>query len=206
LQLKDGTEFGASVSACPKLDYIAGYKFWGIDEISQTLHLPECTSNELDRSDDLNHLELWAPKLSSLTLQTCYDMEHLRILPKDGAPIKVNLLGTQLDKKSLQHLEQHPRVGPSNIKYEDDPMIAEMLEDHMNRISEGYPETEPDHPKHDTQFFQMLEDLRLEARMHAGLMPAGFDDGFASDGEDHDLGSDEEEEEDEEEEDEGGRR
>ena len=72
-----------------------------------------------------------APKLTELELLDCHDLEHVRLLPREGSPVKVSLMGTTLDKGSLQHLRKHPRIGSSRISYED-PMIDEYIEHMMD--------------------------------------------------------------------------
>ena len=131
MQVADGCNFDKSVSACPNLKRFAAYKLWGLGDAKQKLKLPNCTSFALDRPDGLYHLELVAPKLTELELLDCHDFEHLRLLPREGTPVKVSLMGTTLDKGSLQHLRKHPRVGSSRISYED-PMIDEYIEDMMD--------------------------------------------------------------------------
>ncbi len=64
LQVADGRNFGKSVSACPNLKQISGYKLWGLGDAKQKLNLPNCTTFALDRPDGLYHLELVAPKLT----------------------------------------------------------------------------------------------------------------------------------------------
>ena len=68
LQVHNGSDFGKSVSACPKLKSVYGYKLWGLGDAKHKLSLPECKSISLDRSDGLYHLDLTAPKLTELEL------------------------------------------------------------------------------------------------------------------------------------------
>ena len=120
MQIQKGHNFAASVATCPKLKSFTGYKCWGLGDAKQELYLPECTTIDLERSDDLTHLDLWAPKLEILRLQHCYDLTFLKLEPQHGAPVKVNLFGTELPKKFLQQLKQHPRVGKERISFEAD--------------------------------------------------------------------------------------
>ena len=127
----DGRNFGKSVSACPNLEQISGYKLWGLGDAEQKFNLFDCKTCALDRPDGLYHLEMVAPKLTELELLDCHDLEHVRLLPREGSPVKVSLMGTTLDKGSLQHLRKHPRIGSSRISYED-PMIDEYIEHMMD--------------------------------------------------------------------------
>lgn len=125
LQVNNGKDFGQSLSACPKLKCFSAYKLWGLGGAKQKLILPECRSISLDRSDDLYHLELTAPKLRKLELLDCYDLEYVRLLPREGSPVAVSIFGSDLNKASLKHLQQHPRVGRDRIKVEHP--VHEML-------------------------------------------------------------------------------
>ena len=141
LQVADGRKFGKSVSACPNLKHFSSYKLWGLGDAKQTLNMPNCTTFALDRPDGVYHLELVAPKLTELELLDCHDLEQVRLLPSEGSPVKVSLMGTTLDKGSLQHLCKHSRVGSSRISFED-PMIEEYIEDMMDNPFLSEDETE----------------------------------------------------------------
>ena len=121
MQVNSGAKFNASMAACPNLKSFGAYKFWAFDGLKQKWHLPECTDVDLDRADDLVHLEFWAPKLTHLSLMDCYDLSYFRLLPEQGPRIKIHLCGTaqSLKKSSMQHLEKHPRVGKERINYND---------------------------------------------------------------------------------------
>ena len=66
------TGFGKSLSRSPRLRFFSGYKLWGLRVSKSKTHilvLPSCTDLDLYRSDDLNYLKIWAPKLTDLNLQ-----------------------------------------------------------------------------------------------------------------------------------------
>ncbi len=155
LQVADGRNFGKSVSACPNLKQFSSYKLWGLRDAKQKLNMPNCTTFALDRPDGLYHLELDAPKLTELELLDCQDLEHVRLLPREGSPVKVSLMGTTLDKGSLQHLREHPRVGSSRISFED-PMIEEYIEDMMEN---------PFVPKDETELEKLKEQWRRQSHL-----------------------------------------
>lgn len=54
--------------------------------------LPACTILDLYRSDDLESLDLYAPRLQSLNLQACYCLERVRLHPHGFNHIKVPIL------------------------------------------------------------------------------------------------------------------
>ena len=56
-------------------------------------------------------VDIHAPQLTSLNLQACYSIEHLRLYPKEGPPCSINLLNANIDKQSVRHLQQYARVG-----------------------------------------------------------------------------------------------
>lgn len=56
-------------------------------------------------------IDVHAPQLTSLNLQACYSVEHVRLYPKEGPPCNINLLNANIDKLSVLHLQQHARVG-----------------------------------------------------------------------------------------------
>ncbi len=94
-------------------------QLWGIGGSKQFMRLPECVSLSLYRSDNADHLDIWAPKLISLNLQACYSLEHVRLKPEQGPTVRVNLVNANIDPVSMRHLRQHPRVGPANLGPED---------------------------------------------------------------------------------------
>ena len=93
---------------------------WGIGSGKQKLWLPECTTLALYRSDDLAYLEVWAPKLQGLNLQTCYGLDHLRLHPEEGSKVNVNLENANIDRFSFRHLKQHPRVDKERLSHDED--------------------------------------------------------------------------------------
>lgn len=107
--------------------YSPSLQFWGLG-LKQKLHLPECTVLNLYRSDDLHHLEVWAPKLETLSLQSCYSLDHVRLAPKEGTSVTVNVKNASINRMSLRHLEQHPRVDPEGLSL--DHQEFEDMEDY----------------------------------------------------------------------------
>ncbi|KXZ53461.1 hypothetical protein GPECTOR_7g911 [Gonium pectorale] len=83
--IDDCSRLGESLSACPKLVTLSSYKFWGPDDIYE-LSLPSCESLSLTRSDSLEGLRLWAPKLESLDLQGCFALRTVQLLDQPPAP------------------------------------------------------------------------------------------------------------------------
>jgi hypothetical protein len=73
IHVGDPTGFGPSLGRSPKLERVSAYKLWGLGvgraHQAHVLVLPACEDFDLYRSDDLDHLVLWAPKLKSLNLQ-----------------------------------------------------------------------------------------------------------------------------------------
>lgn len=67
-------------------------------------------------SMELHHLEIYAPKLVDLDLSGNEDLKYVRLKPEQGPAVKIRLIRTQLNKASLEHLQQHPRVGKSRMK------------------------------------------------------------------------------------------
>ena len=69
----DGCELGLSLSRSPKLEAFFGYKLWGLGvgrrKHAHFLVLPSCETLSFYRSDDLDHLILYAPRLKDLNLQ-----------------------------------------------------------------------------------------------------------------------------------------
>ncbi|KAL0046593.1 hypothetical protein WJX82_004847 [Trebouxia sp. C0006] len=116
----NGDWFGSSLTASPKFKEFLAYKLWGIGSGKQKLWLPECTTLALYRSDDLAYLEVWAPKLQGLNLQTCYGLDHLRLHPEEGSKVNVNLENANIDRFSFRHLKQHPRVDKERLSHDED--------------------------------------------------------------------------------------
>ena len=102
------------------MNVVCHLQLWGIGSGKQKLRLPECTTLALYRSDDLAYLEVWAPKLTYLNLQACYGLDHVRLLPMEGSSVEVNLKNANIDRVSLQHLEQHPRVDNERLSHDED--------------------------------------------------------------------------------------
>lgn len=81
--IDDVEDFGPSLSRSPKLRCFFGYKIWGLGgKLLHTLVLPNLTTLNFWRSDDLRKLKLWAPKLEEISLQGCYDITNVQLLSK----------------------------------------------------------------------------------------------------------------------------
>merc|ERR1719186_470871 len=131
LTVMNPTGFGKSISRCPKLETFFGYKLWGLHvprRKTNRLVLPNCNKLELHRSDDLNYLDIWAPKLEDLNLRACFSLDEVNILDRkpngyggpqysfNGTPsqYKVNLINTfDLDEENplgnIGNVTTHPR-------------------------------------------------------------------------------------------------
>lgn len=57
-------------------------------------------------------LDLHAPKLHTLALKTDHSLKHVRLQPNEGSLVEVDTWDCNLDEASMDHLQQHPRVGP----------------------------------------------------------------------------------------------
>lgn len=113
-------------------------QLWGIGDSQKRLYLPECVSFNLYRSDDLDWIEVHAPKLMSLNLQACYSCEHVRLFPKEGPPVGVDFVNANIGTKSLKHLAKHPRVGLENMHgSNDDDDMGGMFGDYPPPIMAG---------------------------------------------------------------------
>ena len=79
----DTSGFGKSISRCPKIEAIVFYKVNGLYVRKPKKHklvLPSCKTLNLHRCEDLNCLDIWAPKLSILRFQACYGLDEVNIL------------------------------------------------------------------------------------------------------------------------------
>jgi len=133
ITVQDSRGFGESLSRSPKLRFFNAYKFWGLScqGNEQVLVLPNCEMLSLDRSDDLTHLEIWAPKLEDLDLEGCFSLTEVNILDDkpDGYPgpeysfsgtpsqYEVNLINT--DNMEDGNLTSHPRCKKVNREMSD---------------------------------------------------------------------------------------
>ena len=105
-------------------------QLWGLGESRHVLHLPECTGLSLYRADDLDWIEVHAPKLHRLNLQACYSCEHVRLYPEDGPAVDNNLVNANIGSSSMYHLQQHPRVGRQCMQVSEDEDFGAMLGDY----------------------------------------------------------------------------
>lgn len=44
----------------------------------------------------------------------------MRLLPKEGSTVKVNLENANIDRVSFRHLKQHPRVDQERLSHDED--------------------------------------------------------------------------------------
>merc|ERR1719244_1866798 len=119
----DPRGFGKSLSRSPKLESFMAYKLWGLHVPKSKAHvlvLPNCQTLDLYRSDDLNYLQIWAPKLEELDLQAVYSITEVKILdckpngyagPEynfEGIPsqYEVNIINTEIPAGNVT---VHPR-------------------------------------------------------------------------------------------------
>lgn len=116
-------------------------QLWGLGGNKQVLHLPNCTYIELCRADDLDWLDIHAPELCNLSLESCYSLEHLRLHPKEGSPCRINAFGANIGWQSQQHLQKHPRVGSERVCLRDvlDDDDDDDDDDGFNGVPGGYP-------------------------------------------------------------------
>mmetsp|Transcript_14628 Transcript_14628/g.22030 ORF Transcript_14628/g.22030 Transcript_14628/m.22030 type:complete len:423 (+) Transcript_14628:41-1309(+) len=152
--LNDATDFGPSLSRCSKLESFSSYKLWGLSHHSGIQSHPIINENleslSLYRSDDLDGVALWCPKLSDLNLQACYSIEFLRLFAeyptrymqlfkhnklyvdypqhygqidvREHEALTINLINANVDPQSLHHLRTHVR----EIKIMQQPEEHEM--------------------------------------------------------------------------------
>ena len=115
------------------------FAFWGLEVPKSKAHklvLPKCTSLDFYRSDDLNHLKIWAPNLSSLNFQACYSISSVEILDRkpngysgpeykfNGKPAdyEVNFLNTDRQKGNITTHSRCKGIFPE----------SNNIDDHMN--------------------------------------------------------------------------
>ena len=78
----DSQGFGNSISSCPKIESVFFYKVNGLYSFNPKKHelvLPSCEMFHFHRCEDLNSLDIWAPKLSILNFQACYGLEEVNM-------------------------------------------------------------------------------------------------------------------------------
>ncbi len=85
----DGEMFAKSWSRCVSLESIGCYKLWGLSSGFIMASLPNCTALGLHRSDDLQQLLIYAPKLEELNLQACYGLDTFKIIDTPITPEQV---------------------------------------------------------------------------------------------------------------------
>ena len=118
--IHDPRQFGPSLSRSPKLSYFSSYKLWGLSvgrrKNAHVLVLPSMDILDLYRSDDLDNMKIWAPKMTELNLRACYAISYVQILDKKPAgyefgpafevddeadPYEVNLVNTSAPRGNV---------------------------------------------------------------------------------------------------------
>jgi len=85
--IEDENQFGLSLSRCPSLVSLSSYKFRFLGD-SNFCILPNCETITLHRSECTRHLEIWyAPKLTELSMQAAFSLEHLRLYNRPTATV-----------------------------------------------------------------------------------------------------------------------
>ncbi len=102
------------------MNFVPCLQLRGLGGSKQTLCLLECTSLALHRLEDLDYLEVWAPKLTYLRLQACWGLDYVRLRPNEGSSVEVNLTNTNIDRVAFRHLKLHPRVDLERMTHNDD--------------------------------------------------------------------------------------
>lgn len=119
----DGSDWGASLSRCPRLESVDMRETSGwcppsehFQCVPHSLHLPECKWVDFANWENVSELEVDAPKLTSLQVTTSTSLRTVRFLGKEAEPkIGIVLINTLLDEGSMQYLYDHPRVGKDNV-------------------------------------------------------------------------------------------
>lgn len=116
-----------------KLEYFDSYKFRVSKLVFASNHLKKI---RLHRAELMSHLEIWAPKLVSLNVQACYDLDSIQFLKthplkKDlpenfscSLPLSLDVENACLGQIAIQALSEHPRV--------DSRKLSEDLEKQEN--------------------------------------------------------------------------
>lgn len=115
-----------------KLEHFDSYKLYVQSLTFASNHLEII---DLHRSDTLSQLRIYAPNLSHLGLQACYNLEQLVFtenrrltaqLPKghQPPPLDVNTLNAVLGPAATHALQSHPRANIVNAGYALNPMEA----------------------------------------------------------------------------------
>jgi len=114
------------LKAATQLEEFSSYKLI----VGSTLKFAsnELRSLTIHRSDCLNNLEIWAPRLELLNLQACYDLNDINFLSthplvvnlepqfKHRVPLVVTAENAALGERALEAISRHPRVTPANAK------------------------------------------------------------------------------------------
>lgn len=83
LYVTETQKFGISLSRCPKLESFSSYKLWGLGDLPAHLVVtPQLRDWEMRRSDDLEGLALWAPRLQTIKLRSCGALNSVYMLDK----------------------------------------------------------------------------------------------------------------------------
>ena len=111
------------LSAATKLESFTSYKLCSNQKLS--FASPELVCIDLQRSDSLSALSIWAPKLFHFGLQACYNIETIDFLEshplasslppnfKCTTRMVVNTVNAVLSHKAKRALHNHPRAVPA---------------------------------------------------------------------------------------------
>uniref|UniRef100_A0A7M5UQS2 Uncharacterized protein n=1 Tax=Clytia hemisphaerica TaxID=252671 RepID=A0A7M5UQS2_9CNID len=150
VSLYDPDDFGKSLSSCPKLKKIECYKFYGLhfnEKNTPKLVLPSCEVIDLHRSDGLQNLDIWAPKLQFISFQACFEITKVCILdtkPEEysgpdydfkGEPskYKVNLSCTSKPIGNLVSSTRYDGRYPEDIDHQLDEEEEVLTHDEINQ-------------------------------------------------------------------------
>ena len=160
--INNGTEFGDSITRCVNLKEANFKKFRGISNIcvkqmeyvhnqfnmAQMIIHPNLEIFRIYRSENLEAIGIWAPKLKEIYLQACYSVEYVELydkLPKDFIKCHSHMVDyshikeietkdhvqdiyfviatSNINEKYLQKLQKHPRIQC----LETDPYVVGMF-------------------------------------------------------------------------------
>jgi len=73
--------FAQAMINCPRIEFISTYKFWHRKTLP-ALYLPNLTTFMWWRGDGTSSLKLYAPRLETLNLDTCYHVSSVKFLKR----------------------------------------------------------------------------------------------------------------------------
>ena len=109
------------LSAAIVLESFDSYKLVGFGCAVLTFASTELRSIDIHRSDCLQGISIWAPRLESLALRACYAMRNIDFpethalathLPADfkATSFDINIVNAKLDRDTLRALKRNPRA------------------------------------------------------------------------------------------------